>query len=201
MANLIDSPVPVTTPLSIGVSPNEVYKLDGSDEVEGAQVGASDSGVGISNRAIQQLVNRTAKINNALQAFAVAFSCLTADAGDAQNAGSGLFAIPMIWSTSPTNTPLLVQVGRTQHTVNTSTNHPSVGFNWPVAFPNSLITCFAWQIQPVSELPMTLVSPSDGGCTRTAALFRLRYITSEAPPVPALPASYALKFNWLAVGR
>jgi len=75
MATLIDSPE---------FSANEVYEIQQTDAVEGAAVGASFGGVGLSNQPHQQLANRTAYIKGRqdtnianigiLQAFEALFS-------------------------------------------------------------------------------------------------------------------------------
>jgi hypothetical protein len=74
MATLIDSPE---------FSANEIYQIQQTDPVEGAAIGASFSGVGISNQPHQQLANRTALLKQrqdtnitsigVLQAFMAAF--------------------------------------------------------------------------------------------------------------------------------
>ncbi len=51
MPNLIDS---------AAFSANEIYELQQTDQVEGAAIGASFNGVGISNQPHQQLANRSA---------------------------------------------------------------------------------------------------------------------------------------------
>jgi hypothetical protein len=51
MATLLDS---------AGFSANEVYEIQQTDQVEGAAVGASFGGIGVSNQPHQQLANRTA---------------------------------------------------------------------------------------------------------------------------------------------
>jgi hypothetical protein len=51
MALLIDSP---------SFTANEVYEIQATDAVEGAAIGASFGGIGLSNQPHQQLANRTA---------------------------------------------------------------------------------------------------------------------------------------------
>jgi hypothetical protein len=43
---------------------NEIYEILSTDPVEGAAIGASFGGIGISNQPAQQLANRTALLNN-----------------------------------------------------------------------------------------------------------------------------------------
>ena len=43
---------------------NEIYEIQATDPVEGAAIGASFGGIGISNQPAQQLANRTALLNN-----------------------------------------------------------------------------------------------------------------------------------------
>ena len=67
-----------------GFNPNEVYALQQTDQVEGAAVGASFNGIGVSNQPHQQLANRTAFLKSrqdtnianigVLQAFDALFS-------------------------------------------------------------------------------------------------------------------------------
>lgn len=200
MANLIDSPVPVTTPLAIGIAPNEVYKLDGADKVEGAMLGASNSGIGVSNLQAKQLAARITKLNNALQDFAGDFSFLTADVGDALNAGSGLLSIPAIWSTSPAATPLMVQFGRRAKNFTPSLSGASDGFNWPVAFPNSLVACLAWQVNPAgTNLGIVQVRPGSG-CSRLQADFIIRYPAFEYG-VQNSGSAFTATYNYAAIGR
>ena len=45
-------------------SANEVYQIQQTDPVEGAAMGASFGGIGVSNQPHQQLANRTAFIKN-----------------------------------------------------------------------------------------------------------------------------------------
>jgi hypothetical protein len=75
MASLIDS---------AEYSANEIYEIQQTDPVEGAGIGASFGGIGVSNQPHQQLANRTAFIKNrqdtnianigVLQAFTALFS-------------------------------------------------------------------------------------------------------------------------------
>ncbi len=87
MPTLIDSPE---------YTADEVYEIQQTDPVEGAAIGASFSGIGVSNEPHQQLANRTAflkqrqdtNISNigALQAFNALFKGLMG--------GSGYLEIP-----------------------------------------------------------------------------------------------------------
>jgi hypothetical protein len=43
---------------------NEIYEIQATDPVEGAAIGASFGGIGISNQPAQQLANRTALLNS-----------------------------------------------------------------------------------------------------------------------------------------
>jgi hypothetical protein len=75
MATLIDSPE---------FSANEIYEIQQADAVEGAAIGASFGGIGISNQPHQQLANRTALVKQrqdvniasigVLQAFMAGFT-------------------------------------------------------------------------------------------------------------------------------
>ncbi|MGH7836189.1 MAG: hypothetical protein ACRETD_03205 [Steroidobacteraceae bacterium] len=82
MATLIDSPE---------FSANEIYEIQQTDAVEGAAVGASFNGIGLSNQPHQQLANRTAYVKNrqdtnianigVLQAFDALFTGLMGQNG------------------------------------------------------------------------------------------------------------------------
>lgn len=82
---------------SSGFSANEVYEIQQTDQVEGAAVGASFNGIGLSNQPHQQLANRTAYLKGRqdtnianigiLQAFDALF------AGSA--GGTGFLQVPI----------------------------------------------------------------------------------------------------------
>ncbi len=85
MALLIDAP---------SFTANEVYEIQATDAVEGAAIGASFGGLGLSNHPHQQLANRTAFIKQrqdtnigniaALQSFTALFKGLISANGYAQ---------------------------------------------------------------------------------------------------------------------
>src|ERR1700735_3233624 len=79
---------------------NEVYEIASTDAVEGAAIGASFSGIGVSNQPHQQLANRTAYLKGrqdtnitniaALQAFVALFT------GTLNAGASGIIRIPFV---------------------------------------------------------------------------------------------------------
>jgi hypothetical protein len=120
---------------------NEVYEIQQTDPVEGAAVGASSGGIGVSNLPHQQLANRTALVKQrqdanianigTLQSFASAFK------GSLQS--NGYLTIPITdilrgsaaaiiqWGFYPL--PQAKISADTQHTV-----------TWPIRFPNAILT-------------------------------------------------------------
>ncbi len=131
MPTLIDSP---------SFTANEVYEIQATDSVEGAAVGASYGGIGLSNQPHQQLANRTALLYSrqqtnvaniaALQSFAALFKGSMGANGYVEipfaDVARGQIAAIVQWGFSPNN--------------NTSmSNDTPATVNWPIAFPNA---CF-----------------------------------------------------------
>jgi hypothetical protein len=122
-------------------SANEIYEIQQADAVEGAALGASFGGIGVSNQPHQQLANRTAllkqrqdvNISNitALQSFAAGF------AGSLQ--ANGYIQIPIMDVSRGQITAIiqwgyysLPQVGISQDT--------EYAVTWPTRFPNAILT-------------------------------------------------------------
>ncbi len=131
MVNLIDSP---------SFSANEVYSIQQSDPVEGAAIGASFSGTGISNQPHQQLANRTAFLKNrqdtnitnigVLQAFNALF---TGSIG-----ANGYLEVP-VNDPSRGQIPVIIQWGFYSFSGLAQNDITNQSFNvtLPIAFPNA----------------------------------------------------------------
>jgi hypothetical protein len=132
MSTLIDSPE---------FSANEIYELQQTDAVEGAAIGASFGGIGLSNQPHQQLANRTAFLKQrqdvnivsigVLQAFMAGFTGSLQANGYIQipiaDVSRGQIAAIIQWGYYS-----LPQVGILQ-----DTEYP---VTWPIRFPNTILT-------------------------------------------------------------
>ncbi len=131
MATLIDSPE---------FSANEIYEIQQADAVEGAAIGASFGGIGISNQPHQQLANRTALVKQrqdvniasigVLQAFMAGFTGSLQANGYIQIPINDVSRGPIItiiqWGYYP-----LPQLSLSQDT--------EYAVTWPIRFPNIIL--------------------------------------------------------------
>lgn len=180
---------------------NEIYQIQQTDPVEGAAVGASFGGIGVSNQPHQQLANRTAflkrrqdtNIGNlaVLQAFVAGF------AGSLQTNGyvkipivdvqRGLVAAILQWGFFPLS----------QERIRHDTEYV---VNWPLTFPNAiLIPPLASNFYYATGGANLVVSPT--AYTRTGATFVLDVpgAAINAAGVPVGP-EMTNGFSWLAIG-
>ena len=148
MATLVDSPE---------FTANEVYEIAQTDPVEGAGVGASFGGIGVSNEPHQQLANRTAYLKNQqatntanigiLQAFVAGFKSTLGP--------NGYIQLPLVDSVRGAVTAI-IQWG----VISMLGQSPAALKNaiysqkFPVAFPNA---CF--RVMPWWEVNSTSVDP------------------------------------------
>ncbi|MCL5044022.1 MAG: hypothetical protein M1336_01895 [Deltaproteobacteria bacterium] len=124
---------------------NEIYEIQQTDAEEGAGVGASYSGIGLSNWPHQQLANRTAFLKqrqdqniasiSALQAFEAGFLGLLAP--------NGYLKIPL---NDAVKGPLIciAQWGTYAPVGAVAVNGPtSYAITWPIVFPNACLWALA----------------------------------------------------------
>jgi len=132
MTTLMDSPE---------FSANEIYEIQQTDAVEGAALGASFGGIGISNQPHQQLANRTALLKQRqdvnIANVAILQTFMAGFVGSLQ--ANGYIQIPIVdvsrgqittiiqWGYYP-----LPQIGIPQ-----DTEYP---VTWPIRFPNAILT-------------------------------------------------------------
>lgn len=192
MATLIDS---------AEFTANEIYQIQQSDPVEGAAVGASFSGAGVSNQPHQQLANRTAFLKrrqdtnigniSVLQAFVAGFAGSLRTNGYVKiplvDAQRGLVAAILQWGYFPLS-QVRIRVD-TEYVV-----------NWPVAFPNAiLLPPFASNFYYATGGGNLVVSPT--AYTRTGATFMF-----DVPGAAVNGSGVAVGpevtngFAWLAIG-
>src|ERR1700722_1043074 len=136
MATLIDSPE---------FTANEIYEIQQTDPVEGAGVGASFSGIGVSNEPHQQLANRTAFLHGrqntnianigALQSFVAGFT------GSLKTAG--YLKIPLT-DVSRGSAIAIIQWGYYALAQQSIPNDTQFTVSWPIPFPNGFC-CRRWQ--------------------------------------------------------
>lgn len=132
MTTLIDSPE---------FSANEIYEIQQTDAVEGAALGASFGGIGISNQPHQQLANRTALLKQrqdinttsigVLQAFMAEF------VGSLQ--ANGYIQIP-IADVSRGQITAVIQWGYYQLPQMGIAQDTEYAVTWPTRFPNAILT-------------------------------------------------------------
>ena len=189
MATLTDSPE---------YTADEVYEIQATDPVEGAAIGASFGGIGVSNEPHQQLANRTAFLYSqqktnianiaALQALMAGFT------GSLQQ--NGYVKIPIV-DVSRGNAVLIIQWGYyslAQVKISVDTQY-TVAF--PIPFPNAILS------PPLA----TNVYQKTGGLNTAASV--VSYSATGATFVLDVPGdleSYAQGpeitngFAWLAIG-
>jgi hypothetical protein len=184
MATLIDEPE---------FTLNEVYAMQQTDPVEGAAVGASFSGIGISNQPHQQLANRTAflkqrqdtNINNisVLQAFQAAFTSLMGPNGykmtAALDVNRGAINPMLQWGQYGSALP----------------PNASYSFNFPNAFANACEVLLAVShnpgiLQGYGQCTIEVVS-----WTRTGAVINVDLIGNSSGEDAGIPG-----FVWVALG-
>lgn len=190
MATLIDSPE---------FTANEIYEIQQTDPVEGAGVGASFSGIGVSNEPHQQLANRTAflygrqntNIANigALQSFVANFT------GSLKTAG--YLKIPL---TDVSRGPMiaLIQWGYYALAQQNIPNDTTFTVTWPIPFPNAIL---------LPPLATNVYYATSGGNTAAAVI---SYGASGATFVLDVPGTLrsvagigpeqSNGFSWLAIG-
>ncbi len=174
---------------------NEVYQIQATDAVEGAAIGASFAGTGISNQPHQQLANRTAFLKQrqdvniasigVLQAFMAGF------VGSIQ--GNGYLKIP-IADVNRGSIVALVEWGAT-FPGGGLVDDTSYTVTWPAAFPNACL----WTL---ATLANSLATRNSGkqiidivSFTKTAGVFRADLIGGAL--VTQIPND---GFYWMAIG-
>jgi hypothetical protein len=186
MATLIDSPE---------FSANEIYQIQQTDPVEGAGVGASFGGIGISNEPHQQLANRTAylygrqNINianiGALQSFVAGFTGSLKSAGYLKIPLTDVSRGPAIaiiqWGYYA-----LAQLGVTKDVLFTVT--------WPIPFPNAIL------LPPLAT--NVYYQTSGGNLTMSVVSWGLTGATfvADVPGGIASIDEITDGFSWLAIG-
>ncbi|MGH7986959.1 MAG: gp53-like domain-containing protein [Candidatus Binataceae bacterium] len=121
-------------------SANEIYEIQQTDPVEGAGIGASFNGIGISNQPHQQLANRTALLKQrqdtnianigVLQLFAAGFKGLLQT--------DGYLTIPIADSVRG-NSVAIIQWGYFRLGAVTIGKDTQYSLSWPMAFPNAIL--------------------------------------------------------------
>src|SRR5713226_7611552 len=114
---------------------NEIYEIQALDAVEGAAVGASFGGVGISNQPHQQLANRTAYLYNQIRNLQGQLGALTSGSG--QVGARGYLKLPISDSVRGKIT-LLVQWGSF-----VGNQNGAMRVAWPTPFPNACLWAIA----------------------------------------------------------
>jgi hypothetical protein len=174
---------------------NEVYQIQATDPVEGAAIGASFSGTGISNQPHQQLANRTAflkqrqdvNIGNigVLQSFMGAFV--------GSIAGNGYLTIPI----ADVNRGSIVAM------VEWGAMFPGGGLDddvsypvtWPAPFPNACLWSAATLANSRARAHIAKLVVNVVSFTRTAGIFRSAFIAgSDSTQAPNDG------FYWMSIG-
>ncbi len=190
MTTLIDSPE---------FSANEIYAIQQTDRVEGAGLGATFGGIGVSNQPHQQLANRTAflyerqttNIANiaTLQSFVANFTGLLKSAG--------YLKIPL---TDVSRGPVvaIIQWGYYALEQQSIPNDTQYTVSWPIPFPNAIL---------LPPLATNVYYSTAGGNTAAAVI---SYGVSGATFVLDVPGVLLQKaglgseqsngFSWLAIG-
>lgn len=176
MANLTDSPQ-VTNPPA-GWVQNEIYKMDGADQVEGAAVGAAFGGLGVDNEPHQQLANRTALLCNLIQSIGLGFQGAIG--------ANGWIRFP-VWTSPTQQTMFTLEWGSASGNV-PPTDPVTVHVAWPRPFAGGPYVVLAvatahfdWKVDWYKALT-----------SATTGAFRLSDVRD------ALLGQYA--FAWVAIG-
>src|SRR5579863_6461690 len=131
MATLIDGPE---------YTANEIYEIQQTDPVEGAGVGASFGGIGVSNEPHQQLANRTAFLygrqNTNIANIAALQSFVAGFVGSLRT--SGYLKIPL---TDVSRGPLvaIIQWGYYALPEQSIPNDQQFTVTFPITFPNAIL--------------------------------------------------------------
>lgn len=144
MATLIDS---------AEFAANEIYEIQQTDRVEGAAVGASFGGAGISNQPHQQLANRTAFLKQRqdtnIANIGVLLGFMAEFTGTLHPNGNSIVRIPFVDS-SRGAIVLIVQTGLIIY--NTSVVDTPYYLQWPTPFPNACVMAFATALRDPARL-------------------------------------------------
>jgi len=182
-------------------SANEIYEIQQADAVEGAAVGASFGGIGVSNQPHQQLANRTAflkqrqDVNIAsigiLQAFMAGFT------GSLQT--NGYLKIPVADSQRGA-VIAIIQWGFYPLAQVRVPNDEQYNVTWPIRFPSAILTPpFGANYYYRTNGMNLVVSPvaySTSGGTFVLDVPGLTVGANNAPIGPEITNGFA----WLAIG-
>lgn len=189
-------------------SADEVYQIQQTDSVEGAAVGASFSGIGISNQPHQQLANRTAFLRQrqdtnianigVLQGFKALFAGSMGQNGylkfGFQDVSRGLIQAIVQWG-------FFSMIGATSG----SLKNAAWGFSFPIPFPNACETVFTTWVTDNFTGPEALVS---GGLQLEVGVATVNGVTVATDwddhaiiNVSNGSTTQGLRgFNWFAIG-
>jgi hypothetical protein len=185
MVLLIDSP---------SFTANEVYEIQATDPVEGAAIGASFSGLGLSNQPHQQLANRTAFLKqrqdtnigniNALQSFIALFK--------GSMAANGYVQVPF---TDVNRGPITA-------TVQWGSMFPSGGLraggytvSWPLQFPNACVWAMASLSNSAADAQEGKQIMATVGVSVSIGIFMVNFLSGASPSADPNDGFY-----WVALG-
>jgi len=188
MSTLVDNPE---------FTADEIYEIAQNDPVEGAAVGASYGGIGVSNQPHQQLANRTAFLKQrqdaniaslgVLQAFMAGFT------GSLQT--NGYLEIPVL-DAQRGQLAAILQWGFVSLPGVGISNDAEYPVNWPIRFPNAILIppLAANLYQKTSGLNL-VVSPVSYSTTGGIFVYD---IPGGAAPGPWKEITNG--FSWIAIG-
>ena len=188
MPTLIDNP---------SFAANEIYQIQATDSVEGAAIGASFGGLGLSNQPHQQLANRTALLKQrqdtniakiaAIQAFVAGF---TGSLGQ-----SGYLKIPLV-DLSRGSISAVVQWGSFSLSDAKIGHDQQFAVSWPIAFPNAVFVAVATNVYRRTHGQSTVASIVTGTLSTTGARFVLDVPDGAGTASPEESDG----FTWIAIG-
>jgi hypothetical protein len=174
---------------------NEVYQIQATDAVEGAAIGASFAGMGISNQPHQQLANRTAFLKQrqdvnigaigVLQAFMAGFT------GSMQR--NGYLEIPF----ADVNRGAIVAIVQWGFIAAPGGlgNDSSNTVTWPTAFPNACMFAIAALSNAAADIHMGKQLAEVVSFTKTAGTFQADLIGGAVLTQTPSDGIY-----WMAIG-
>jgi hypothetical protein len=185
MVLLIDSP---------SFTANEVYEIQATDPVEGAAIGASFSGLGLSNQPHQQLANRTAFLKqrqdtnigniNALQSFTALFKGLMA--------ANGYMQVPF---TDVNRGPITATIQWGSMFPSGGLSAGSYGVSWPIEFPNACVWAMASLSNSAADLQEGKQVMETVGFSVSIGVFMANFLSGASPSAHPNDGFY-----WVALG-